>query len=33
MENISRNLENNNEQQYIEKCVGEIIEQQQDNIK
>lgn len=32
LENISRNLESNNEQQYIEKCVSEIIAQQQENI-
>lgn len=27
LDNISRNLESNNEQQYIEKCVEDIIQQ------
>ena len=33
MENISRNFENNSENQYIEKCVREIIAQQDENIQ
>ena len=33
LDNISRNLESNNEQQYIEKCVREIISQQDENIR
>jgi clusterin-associated protein 1 len=32
LDNISRNFESNSEQQYIEKCVREIIQQQDENI-
>lgn len=32
MDSISRNLESNSEQQYIEKCVREIITQQDQSI-